>query len=105
MLALSALAVIGYIFIIIYSNRKRYLGMGWDDGYVGSGTDWGSAALGRGGRDDDGRCKLFFVLVGTHVSSSSLRTVRDIHIQNHRALLQLVNASADISHLKLHVPW
>ena len=27
-LALSALAVIGYIFIIIYSNRKRYLGMG-----------------------------------------------------------------------------
>ena len=25
---LSVLAVIGYIFIIIYSNRKRYLGMG-----------------------------------------------------------------------------
>ena len=28
----SALAVIGYIFIIIYSNRKRYLGLG---GWVG----------------------------------------------------------------------
>ena len=48
-----------------------------------------------------GDASCFFVLVGTHVSSS-LRTVRDIHIQNHRALLQLVNASADISHLKLH---
>lgn len=32
----ESLAVIGYIFIIIYSNRKRYLGMGMY-GYGGMG--------------------------------------------------------------------
>ena len=33
----ESLAVIGYIFIIIYSNRKRYLGMGMGTGGMGLG--------------------------------------------------------------------
>ena len=52
----SALAVIGYIFIIIYSNRKRYLGMGGETRIRSR-----SSVVGR--RDDDGRCK-FLCLCG-----------------------------------------
>ena len=59
----EGLAVIGYIFIIIYSNRKRYLGMGMY-GYGGIGLLGDPRAPSRRHVDDDaGRCKRVFVSV------------------------------------------
>ena len=48
----EGLAVIGYIFIIIYSNRKRYLGMGMY-GYGGIGLLGDPRAPSRRDVDDD----------------------------------------------------
>ena len=82
----SALAVIGYIFIIIYSNRKRYLGMGGETRIRSRSSVVGMMMMGDAS---------FCVCVGLHVlASSSLRTVRDIHIQNHRVLTSFPRGDA-----------
>ena len=71
----ESLAVIGYIFIIIYSNRKRYLGMGMY-GYGEMGLLGDPRAHSRRDVDDDaGEMQARFCVC----VCMSLRTVREMY--------------------------